>query len=148
MPAQPTPGFSLSASHRQVTRTLRLENGNNELFIWWLSLSEKRKSLKSLYSKTIRQLFLVLSLPFLPSFPPSLSVYSLGHWQYKLDFQSERKLAFLRGVSKSPEEEKNLSGWHFKSVMPNRRANSRPKPYINDSQQKLNCHHRDAVLCV
>lgn len=63
-----------------------------------------------LYSKTIWLIFLAPFLSFLLYFPPSLSVYSLGHWQYKLDFQSERKLAFLGEVSRSPEEEKNSLG--------------------------------------
>lgn len=105
--------YSLCEHHiAKKTWTLCLENGNNELLICWLSVFEKRKSLKTFcILKQFGWSFLLLFFLFFYISLQALCVYSLGHWQYKLDFQSERKLAFLGEVSKSPEEDKsNLSG--------------------------------------
>lgn len=94
-----------------MLRTLCLENGNNELFICWLSVFQKRKSLKTFcILKQFGRSFLLFFFLFSPISLQASAFTALGIGNINWIFLSERKLAFLRGISKSPEEEKSSPG--------------------------------------
>lgn len=90
-----------------LTWTLCLGNGNNELVMCWLSVFEERTRLKTF--RILKQFGCSFSF-FSPLFSSKARVYSLGHWQCKLDFQHERTRALLRGVSGGTEEEESSPG--------------------------------------